>query len=113
MKTLKTPIICRGSLQDLWHYATGIRYGAQRDSAFATPSLFGRLELIEDAAKCLDRIGYENIYDTPWEHMLDQCNKRTPRNLDDIEKIGEALLDLVNAECKRLGIEGATGEAPR
>jgi hypothetical protein len=108
---MKKPITS-GELQDLWHYATAIRHGDQRESAFATASLFGRLELLEDAARTFSRIDFEALVNTPWEDVYVQLDKWTPKDLKDVEKIGQALLDCVNAECARQGIEGESGERP-
>jgi len=107
---MKTPVIFRSSLQDLWHYATAIRNGGQCDSEFATASLHARLELLDDASRALSRVGYEKLVNTPWADVWVRLGKEVPQTVEEVEKIGQALLDLVNAECQKQGISGRTGE---
>ena len=99
-------------LQTLWHYAIAIKYGAMMNSQFATPSLLGRLELIKEVRRTLSRIGYDVVVNTVFADLWVQLHPEDPTTVADIEDIGDAVLEVVNAECLLRGIEGRTGDFP-
>jgi len=97
-------------LQDLWHYAEAITKGGKTDSCFATSSLLGRLQLITDARNLIERIPYEIVFNTALDEVHGRLYADYPRTVEDVEKLGQELLDLVDEECARQGIDGRSGE---
>jgi len=98
-------------LQDLWHYATAIVDGRHAAAEFGTGSLQGRLWRVDNARECIDRIRIpsDNILHPSWDDVTDHLRVDRIDTEAKLVLVGQKLLDLVNAECARQGIEGRTG----
>jgi len=100
-------------LQDLWHYATAITHGSNADSVFATSSLLGRLELVESARNCIARIQIpagNNILHPSWDDVQNHLQNACIDSEAQLVLVGLKLLDLVNEECQKQGVNGRSGE---
>ena len=101
-------------LQDLWHYATTIRFGAKKDSAFATSSLLGRLDLVRDARQCIYKTVIPDgdfCLHPSWSDVADRLDVSLIASEQQLKRVGRELINLVNRECTRLGVNGRTAES--